>query len=352
MLQQVLHQESDQLLNSNNNSTIQPWLIIGIPTFVRPNHVDYLGQTLASIAQELPKDPLDPYYGKIRVVIMNNYGPGHETFDAARRRYAPPHPLSWAMEFHTNDGLLKDPHGLDRRDDGSPNTPGFRVRKQTRDLVTLLRAAAASPSDSPYGQSEHQKHGGKYYLFLEDDMLFCPHALLSIKYLLTKAETYNPNWIAVRASYGMNGIFLRGHDLLTFAAYLLEHQARRPPDHLVVEWFAGEKPQSAQYRGERQHVSFRYNLFHHIGAVSSLRAAQQVSFPECYEPLGEPVLFTIEAFKPAVCPNDDIWPCHVNDEVRKRLPLINWGDLWVQKKEGGGPPPQPQQHHKQQQRHG
>lgn len=46
--------------------------------------------------------------------------------------------------------------------------------------------------------------------------------------------SYYPDWIAVRASFGMNGIFLQARDLLPFATYLEENQNRRPPDHLVV----------------------------------------------------------------------------------------------------------------------
>jgi hypothetical protein len=297
--------------------------VIGIPTFPRPNHVDYLAQTLASIADQLPSDPADPLFNQVRVLVMNNFNPqatadaagegGHQvhaTFDAARLRYAAPHPASKSFIFVDNDHALPDPHGDKAKDLGTPNKPGFRVRKQTRDLVALLRRA---------------KGLGQHYLFLEDDMLLCPHALLAFQYLLRRASVVHPHWLSVRASYGMNGIFLHDGDVGPFADYLLAHQARRPPDHLVVEWFAGEKEESARYKGSRAHVAFRYNLFHHIGSVSSLRSEKQVSFPVCYESLGEPVLFKVEAFNPTQCGHDDIWPCPPPDQAK--APRIDWGLL-------------------------
>ena len=45
------------------------WLTIGIPTVSRAENQDYLLQTLASIRQQLPADPDDLLYHRIRVIV-------------------------------------------------------------------------------------------------------------------------------------------------------------------------------------------------------------------------------------------------------------------------------------------
>ena len=71
----------------------------------------------------------------------------------------------------------------------------------------------------------------------------------------------------------------------------------------------GESKVSHAYRGNRQNLAYRFNIFDHIGISSTLRSAKQTSFPRCYDRLGEPTLFQVEAFSPRDCPRDDLWPC-------------------------------------------
>jgi hypothetical protein len=217
--------------------------------------------------------------------------------------------------------LSAEEHGVDpnrgataENDLGNANVPGYRVRKQTRNVAAVMHQAAVRFPDGV----------GRYYMFLEDDLLLCKHGFTAIEYLLQKTSRYHPNWLAIRASYGMNGIFLNLRDVPVFAAYLIKHQLRRPPDHLVVEWFAGETPEAKAHKGARANVGFRHNIFDHIGTLSSLRREAQTSFPRCYELLAEPTVFKVEAFNPMQCPRDDIWPCRnimggVPDKVRLAL---------------------------------
>lgn len=287
-------------------TTTHKWLVIGIPTVARLHEEEYLLQSLEVLAAQLPAEPSDLLYGRVLVSVLNvqlntaNHAQPHRVFERARALYAAPHPKAAYFEFADvlPSEILPDPvaGATAKSDPGNANKPGFLVRRQTRNIVSVIRRNAAK---------------ARYYLFLEDDMQLCANGLLAVQYLLAKADRYHPNWLAIRASYGMNGIFMHSADLSTFADYLVKHQARRPPDHLVVEWYAGETPEAKAYRGKRANLGFKHNLFDHIGAVSTLRSQRSGAFPRCYELLAEPTVFQVEAFSPLQCPRDDLWPCNV-----------------------------------------
>ena len=48
-------------------ASLKPWLTIGIPTFPRKEHRDYLNTTLTSLLEELPLDEADPFFGRVQV---------------------------------------------------------------------------------------------------------------------------------------------------------------------------------------------------------------------------------------------------------------------------------------------
>ncbi len=294
----------------------EKWLVVGMPTVSRLHGEEYLLSALEMLAQQLPDDPADLLYGRVLVNVVNvqlntaDRDKPHSVFEKARRLYAAPHPKAVHFEFGdiTAEEILPDPvpGATAQNDKGNANKPGYLVRRQTRNIVSVMRRSLRR---------------AQHYLFLEDDMQLCPNGLLAMQYLLAKASRYHPNWLAIRASYGMNGIFMHSGDLAPFADYLVKHQARRPPDHLVVEWYAGESPESKAYRGERANLGFKFNLFDHIGLVSTLRAQHSGAFPRCYELIVEPTVFQVEAFSPAQCPHDDLWPCRV---ARPDRFLVDW----------------------------
>ena len=295
------------------------WLVIGIPSVSRLQDEDYLLHTLDSLARQMPRegDTADLLHGRVTVLVVNvqDRGTRHRRFEEARALYARgAHPQASYFEFVDLPAseIARDPKegATAQNDQGNANIPGFKVRKQTRNVASVMKMAYARFPDAGDAAAGPGAQGrGQYYLFLEDDMQLCRHGFAAMQYLLRKASRYHPNWLAVRASYGMNGIFMHMRDVPVFARYLDKHQLRRPPDHLVVEWFAGETPEAKAHRGSRANIGFRHNIFDHIGKFSSLRSQLQAAFPRCYELLAEPTLFKVEAFDPAQCPHDDIWPC-------------------------------------------
>jgi len=170
-----------KLINTNiieNPASISAeskWLVIGIPTVGRKNNEDYLLTSLATIAEQLPIDSSDLLYHKILLVIVNMQGVGHTRFEEAKTIYTsianPKSPYFFFIDASTEtledpkypkgSGSLSSQHDL-----GNANVPGYAVRKQTRDIVVVMRKCM---------------HKSKYYLFLEDDMKFCPHGLFVIQ---------------------------------------------------------------------------------------------------------------------------------------------------------------------------
>lgn len=336
----------------------QPWLIIGIPTVPRKNNLDYLTPTIESILLEIPQDPSHPLYDQVVVAIMNHSPGVHPQFYELQKKYANPDSphYSRVLLFLENTSPLPDPAGPGARDMGTSDMPGHKVRKQTRDVAALVlalqhrsyerlapSASAASSSLIAGTRSTGQlavppplaaarrdtPFPADVFLFSEDDMHLCPHGLDALKYMTDKAAAYMPDWFSIRCSFGLNGALFPGPDVSAFADYLIKHQARRPPDHLLVEWFAGETAESSSYRGSRRHMAFKYNVLDHYGAHSTLRSSLSPTYPRCFEPLVVPVVFEVEVFKPKECPgNEDVWPClpgapgaptHVNWTPYRRL---------------------------------
>ena len=334
-----------------------PLLVIGIPSVRRANDANYLNRTLRYILEQMAAPPGSssdsgsgvrvggavtdgrapgPHALSVRIVVMNNNratGEGteadialvHPAFDAVRRSYCPPDACTSAtVAGHTvwiPSGLgdngapptvlfaqNRRPIEEDGVDAGSDNIPGYRVRRQTRDVADLMGTVAALFGDQP-PQQQQQAQQQRYYMFAEDDFRLCPRGLEALAYLLAKAGAAYPDWNAVRVSFGLNGGIIRMADVGVLAAYFREHARRRPPDHLFVEFYAGETPASAAVKRGRPHVAFKYNLLEHFGSSSSLRSLVSPAYALCYDVLNSGVLFEVEAFSEAKCGATDLTPC-------------------------------------------
>ena len=153
---------------------------------------------------------------------MNNNEPPeqHRVFYDASTRYA---------------GRARFPDkGGDRSAAGVPLEAAFKVKpavqKQSCDLVSAFGALL--------GVTPRARH----VMLLEDDWLLCPHGLRAALYAVDKAYAKDPRRIALRVSYGFNGVVVKQGDLDSLAHHLAAHYSRRPPDHLLFEWFSGERP--------------------------------------------------------------------------------------------------------------
>jgi len=301
--------------------TQRPWLTIGIPTVSRhggSETTNYLNQTLYSIySQQLsaassssPQQLLS-----YNVVVMNNNprNRSHTQFVQAKHHYAATAGVvvetpGICIHFVDNPYNYTDPPDTRKSDFESANVPGPLVRKQTRDIAALLQYVATS--QSAMAEEEEEVTAPKLFLLVEDDFPMCPRALLDLEHAVATANQQYPGWFAMRVSHGLNGILLHTSDLQKFQRYLLKHQIRRPPDHLAVEWFTGETDESATDKQQRPHLTYRFDLFRHIGKVSSLQhggSSDVHAKPDsCHQQLVYSRLFKIEAFDLVRCPNSFI----------------------------------------------
>ena len=111
-------------------------------------------------------------------------------------------------------------------------------------------------------------------------------------------------WAALRVSYGLNGILVRGtsaggggngdgdgdgdhkhakSDVLAIADHLSAGASRRPPDHLFFEWAEQWAKRARRHGSGHPIVAFRYNLFFHLGTSSVVGNSATRFIPSCYE---------------------------------------------------------------------
>lgn len=295
------------------------WLVIGIPCAPRKSQgkdVDYLGTTLESLLVELPSDPSDPMYGRVRVIVLNTApGINHAMTSLRVRLRASKSDDLFAkkaavyVETIDSPGRGRDPGEVlpDPDDLNNPtNRPGRQVRQQTLDLLVLLELARSR---------------GRHYLFMEDDFTVCPHMIRVIHYALAKLREQQPDWLALRFSYGMNGIMMKSKDIPNLSRYLRAGMTRLPPDLLWQEWAYGKnRPKDLL---NRRLAVYKWNMLAHRGNVSSFAVRiKRAPWPGCYVRMDKPWSLGIqERFRNMECGFvSDISPCQL---AKQRWHLLN-----------------------------
>ncbi|KAH9255765.1 hypothetical protein BASA81_006159 [Batrachochytrium salamandrivorans] len=282
-------------------TTLSPYILVIIPTVPRQG-ASYLSQTLAAIDAQIGSIP------SIRICVVHNVrgNTPHLAFRQERARRVG----DVRFDFIEQANLLAEPPNVGR--DGESNIPNALVQQQTRDIVNTLLVVS-------------NKYSPRYVVFQEDDFVWCQSALFSMAYIAARLEAqHRANWLVARFSFGFNGFMLHGGaDVRALAGYLHKHQTRRPPDHLLVEWFSGETNESLAYKQHRVHAAYKYNLFIHRGTISSLRSTGQPLYISCWRAIKPPIVFPVEAFAANCGDNkqEDISPCHIAS------PCEPWGGL-------------------------
>ena len=174
------------------------WLRVAIVTIGRSSQADYLIRTLSALLHALPASRSSLLHGRVQLVVVNNQEPpeAHSVCRQAMDQFA------GQVTFVTK---LPPPAALRCGALRADSKVKAKVWQQTCDLVKALEALLALPP-------------AENVLLMEDDWLLCPNGLTALAYLIDKATRYDSNWMALRASYGFNGVVVRHADLHTLQA--------------------------------------------------------------------------------------------------------------------------------------
>lgn len=276
------------------------WLVVGINTVPRRNDADYLMKSLLALNDQIAGSV---YEASVTVIVVNHAAGRHKVFSEAKAHFTG----AKNFVFAESSTPLPDPTP-NAPDLHNENVPNAAVRRQSLDLVRSIE----------YYVNLVATQKAAHFMFMEDDMQLCMHGLRAIHHAIEKANSYT-DWSVLRVSYGMNGLIFQSRDLQPFGDYLRDRLTERPPDHLVVEWFASETARSkAHFRG-RPNMAFRHNLFAHLGMISSIGKELRQT-PQCFSQLGD-LMVDVERFDSQACGDDDISPCSMRPGKPK---LVEW----------------------------
>lgn len=195
-------------------------------------------------------------------------------------------------------------------------------RKQTLDLSIMLQTLKLDED--------------AIFTILEDDFVSCPEANKYVDKMIDKMERIDMNWVALKTSFGGNGMFFRTRDMKRLGEYLMLQRNFRPFDHLLMEWYHNETPQSQN--SDRFSAVGKHNLFEHIGGqLSTVGHNTMASFPKCLEQITY-IFGNWQKFDMKTCGKYMISPCSKQKRapkgedrerilVQKEYPVIVWPEI-------------------------
>ncbi|KAJ1459832.1 hypothetical protein M885DRAFT_560602 [Pelagophyceae sp. CCMP2097] len=271
-------------------------LFLGMLMHVERAAADYLSQTLKALNSE---------FGRARVaagapvgfLVIDITRGGSAAIETARRRYGNGNLFDFAVLGRKATAKCvascrtKDAVGLPG---GLPQGPG--AAQQSRDVAAGMHLLLNS--SRPF----------QFALLLEDDWLACPGALGGLVTAISRAtQTYDDKIAALRISYGLNGVLVPRARLSSLAQHITSLAGKKPPDHAFTAWALGQGVL----------VTYRHNLFVHIGKSSSIGNSGARWNAACYEVLFDYLLADVEAYQVHKCAHDVISPCA---SAPRRLP--------------------------------
>ncbi len=152
----------------------------------------------------------------------------------------------------------------------------------------------------------------EHVVVMEDDMRPCgPDVPGRVLAAIDLADADSAGeWSLLRVGFGGNGMVLHNADVPLVTSYMLNMFDRRPVDWLIPEWAARESFVAA-FHHRRRVYTYRWNLFLHIGGLSTFdgrvwKEEQNALLPGCYKL--NSFLRPEELFDVAGCAGD-ISPC-------------------------------------------
>lgn len=260
-------------LNETQSIPRPIWLLVVIPTVKR--RVNYLHDTIRSYLTQFPTDADNPFYNQIKIHIFNNNKNDipHEHFEELKQ---------WKSHYLAFHNLKLKKYPISKK------------HQQTEDIISIIDFLISTQQQQPF----------KYILFGEDDFTLCPNGFHALYYVLEKVNRWYQNrWIAIRVSYGLNGIIMHRDDLEKLSDYLKQHKRDAPVDHLFYRFCRLQ-----EFKHNRTLVAYRNNLFYHIGEVSTLGVGKGRYIPACHQILWD-WLQDMERFRNEDCPQEDLSPC-------------------------------------------
>lgn len=148
------------------------------------------------------------------------------------------------------------------------------------------------------------------FLYMEDDFLICDNAESHLLSIYLWAQKYRSHWKSIRTSIGFNGLFMQCKDIHGYIKTVWEECLNPMKNLYPLDYALGVSWSPINSNEKRVHFTFKYNLFYHIGKVSTVgNEIDGLYAPKCYDGMAHSFNFYLEKFDTFNCEKYMISPC-------------------------------------------